>query len=130
MSDRVLLVDLENVQKIDLSVVPGDTRILIFHGSTQKKLPLTLVKQAQPLGTRLQWIEISGNGPNALDFHIVLSWTRNDALPRFGMHRLLPRHGLRPISAPPRGTGAHMPSSHDTQRSVHRAARHSIDGSL
>lgn len=27
--------------------------------------------QAQPLGTRLQWIKIAGQGPNALDFHIA-----------------------------------------------------------
>jgi hypothetical protein len=30
-----------------------------------------LVVQAQPLGTRLKWIKISGQGPNALDFHIA-----------------------------------------------------------
>lgn len=27
--------------------------------------------QAQPLGTRLKWIKIAGQGPNALDFHIA-----------------------------------------------------------
>jgi hypothetical protein len=39
MTDRVLLVDLENVQKVDLAKVPGDVRLLIFYGLTQKKLP-------------------------------------------------------------------------------------------
>jgi hypothetical protein len=71
MTDRVLLIDLENVQKIDLSAVPSDVRVLVFYGATQKKLPEELVIQAQPLGTRLTWIRISGNGPNALDFHIA-----------------------------------------------------------
>jgi PIN domain len=71
MTDRMLLVDLENVQKIDLSEVPLDTRVMIFYGITQKKLPEELVVQAQPLGTRLKWIKISGQGPNALDFHIA-----------------------------------------------------------
>src|SRR5690606_26425169 len=33
--------------------------------------PDELVIQAQPLGPRLAWIRISGNGPNALDFHIA-----------------------------------------------------------
>ena len=71
MSDRVLLIDLENVQKIDLSLAPADVRVLVFYGVTQKKFPEELVVQAQPLGTRLKWIKIAGQGPNALDFHIA-----------------------------------------------------------
>lgn len=71
MPERLLLVDLENVQKIDLSRVPSDVRIKVFYGITQKKLPAELVVQAQPLGARLEWIKISGQGPNALDFHIA-----------------------------------------------------------
>jgi hypothetical protein len=71
MSDRVLLVDLENVQTVDLSKIPEDVRVLIFYGLTQKKLPEDLVVQAQPFGTRLQWIKIAGQGPNAFDCHIA-----------------------------------------------------------
>jgi len=71
MTERVLLVDLENVQKVDLSCVPADARVMIFYGITQKKLPAELVVQAQPLGPRLKWVKISGQGPNALDFHIA-----------------------------------------------------------
>lgn len=71
MTNRVLLIDLENVQKVDLSLVPSEARVLVFYGITQKKLPEELVVQAQPLGTRLKWIKISGQGPNALDFHIA-----------------------------------------------------------
>lgn len=71
MPERVLFVDLENVQKVDLSCVPANARILIFYGITQKKLPEELVVQAQPLGSRLKWVKISGQGPNALDFHIA-----------------------------------------------------------
>lgn len=67
----VLLVDLESVQKFDPSKLPSGLDIKVFHGEHQKKLPLKLVKQSQPLGDRLEWIEISGNGPNALDFHIA-----------------------------------------------------------
>ena len=44
---------------------------MVFYGVTQKKLPEDLVVQAQPLGARLQWIKIAGQGPNALDFHIA-----------------------------------------------------------
>lgn len=53
MADRVLLIDLENVQKFDLSELPNDVRVLVFYGATQKKLPDELAIQAQPLGTRL-----------------------------------------------------------------------------
>jgi hypothetical protein len=71
MTKRVLFVDLENVQKVDLSTVPADAHVVIFYGVTQKKLPEGLVVQAQPLGDRLKWVKISGQGPNALDFHIA-----------------------------------------------------------
>jgi PIN domain len=71
MTNRVLFVDLENVQKIDVSQVPADARVMVFYGITQKKLPEELVVQAQPLGIRLKWVKISGQGPNALDFHIA-----------------------------------------------------------
>ena len=71
MNDRVLLVDLENVQTVNLAKVPEDAQVLVFYGLTQKKLPEELVVLAQPLGTRLQWIKIAGQGPNALDFHIA-----------------------------------------------------------
>jgi hypothetical protein len=71
MIEQVLFVDLENVQKVDLSLVPADARVMVFYGITQKKLPEELVVQAQPLGSRLKWVKISGQGPNALDFHIA-----------------------------------------------------------
>jgi PIN domain len=51
--------------------VPEDVQVLVFYGLRQKSLPEELVVQAQPLGTRLQWIKIAGQGPNALDFHIA-----------------------------------------------------------
>ncbi|MBS0393566.1 MAG: hypothetical protein JSR54_03020 [Proteobacteria bacterium] len=71
MVRNVLLVDLENIQKMDLGQVPHDAHVMVFYGVTQKKLPEELVVQAQPLGARLSWIKISGTGPNALDFHIA-----------------------------------------------------------
>jgi hypothetical protein len=71
MANMVLLVDLENVQKVDLSRVPASARVKIFVGALQTKLPTALVQQAQALGTRLEWVRIDGNGSNALDFHIA-----------------------------------------------------------
>ncbi|MCC6485911.1 MAG: hypothetical protein IT364_00290 [Candidatus Hydrogenedentes bacterium] len=71
--ESVLLVDYENVQKVDLSGLPSSTLVKIFVGDSQKSVPFELAKQAQDLGNRLEWIKIDGNGSNALDFHIAFS---------------------------------------------------------
>src|SRR5688572_722579 len=71
MRDQVVLVDFENVQKLDLARLPAHARIRIFVGAQQAKLPTALVLQAQALGLAIEWIRIEGNGPNALDFHIA-----------------------------------------------------------
>ena len=71
MSDAILLVDFENVQKLDLALIPAHVDVRIFVGASQAKVPMPLVMQAQSLGTRLEWIRIDGQGSNALDFHIA-----------------------------------------------------------
>lgn len=71
MNEQVVLVDFENVQKLDLARLPTHARIRIFVGAQQAKLPTALVLQAQALGLAIEWIRIEGNGPNALDFHIA-----------------------------------------------------------
>lgn len=67
----VLFVDYENVQKVDLSRLPKNMHVKIFVGNTQRNIPFEQVKQAQDLGSRLEWIKIESNGRNALDFHIA-----------------------------------------------------------
>jgi hypothetical protein len=71
MSDAILLVDFENVQKLDLALIPAHVDVRIFVGASQAKVPMPLVMQAQSLGARLEWIRIDGQGSNALDFHIA-----------------------------------------------------------
>jgi hypothetical protein len=71
VKERVVLVDFENVQKLDLAQLPSHARIKVFTGQSQSKFPRALVQQTQALGSRLEWITIDGNGPNALDFHIA-----------------------------------------------------------
>jgi hypothetical protein len=69
---KVLLIDYENVQGISLALVAGtDWKVCIFTGTSQNRIPITLVASAQTLGDRLSWIRIDGSGPNALDFHIA-----------------------------------------------------------
>lgn len=70
MSNKFLLIDFENIQKVDLSGVPDDVLVRIFVGQSQK-IPVELVQQAQPFGHRIEWVKVEGNGNNALDFHIA-----------------------------------------------------------
>src|SRR5262245_5493494 len=71
MNEVLMLVDLENIHRFELSQAPPNARIKVFVGQTQSKLPTALVQQAQALGSRLTWVTIDGNGRNALDFHIA-----------------------------------------------------------
>jgi len=49
MSESVLLIDYENVQKVDLSRVPSHVQVRVFIGESQSKMPTELMMQAQPL---------------------------------------------------------------------------------
>jgi hypothetical protein len=71
MSDKFLLIDYENIQKVNLSDVPDNILIRIFVGQSQKNLPFELVQQAQRFGHCIEWIKVEGQGNNALDFHIA-----------------------------------------------------------
>jgi hypothetical protein len=71
MSEKFLLIDYENIQKLDLSDVPDNILIKIFVGQSQKSIPIELVKQTQHFGHRLEWIKIGGQSKNSLDFHIA-----------------------------------------------------------
>jgi hypothetical protein len=71
VNEQVVLVDFENVQKLDLARLPAHAHIRIFAGAQQPKLPTALVLQAQALGLAIERIRIDGNGPNAFDYHIA-----------------------------------------------------------
>lgn len=71
MSQKLLLVDYENVQQVDLNRLDEHFRVQIFVGASQKSVPIELVTQAQKLGNRVEWMRVEGSGSNALDFHIA-----------------------------------------------------------
>ena len=71
MSESVLLVDYENVGKVDLNAIPGGVRVPFFFGASQKSVPTEFLKAALKLGDRFVPIDIEGQGKNALDFHIA-----------------------------------------------------------
>jgi PIN domain len=71
MSDTMLLVDFENVGKIDLAAVPDGFVVALFFGAAQKSVPKEFLKAAVKLRERFVSIDIEGQGKNALDFHIA-----------------------------------------------------------
>ena len=66
-----LLVDFENVQKVDLAALPEGFRVTVFVGCGQKSIPFELVQAAQKWGVKLDWLKAEGGGANALDFHLA-----------------------------------------------------------
>ncbi len=71
MAESVLLVDYENIGKIDLAAIPDGVRVPFFFGASQRTVPTEFLKAALRLGERFVPIDIEGQGKNALDFHIA-----------------------------------------------------------
>ena len=71
MAENVLLVDYENIGKLDLGAIPAGVRVPFFFGASQRTVPTDFLKAALRLGERFVPIDIEGQGKNALDFHIA-----------------------------------------------------------
>jgi hypothetical protein len=66
------LIDFENVQPKNLEIlVKHPFQIFVFVGANQTKIPFDLATTMQSFGDNGKYIKISGNGQNALDFHIA-----------------------------------------------------------
>jgi hypothetical protein len=73
-ADVHLLVDFENLKPsaADLALIRSrEYRLWVFHGPHQNKFDAALVKAWQPLGDRVDFVQSSKQGKNALDFHIA-----------------------------------------------------------
>lgn len=71
MTKNLLLVDLENVQKIDLSVLDESYRAIIFVGAGQSPPKAASKSSTAHQFRRVEFQKIAGVGKNALDFHIA-----------------------------------------------------------
>jgi hypothetical protein len=72
MTKPFFLIDFENVQPKALDrLKPGEARIKVFLGEQQSKLMLDVVQALQPFGADAEYIQITGSGPDAVDFHIA-----------------------------------------------------------
>ena len=73
MRINYVLIDYENVQPKHLSLLDREEfRIKVFLGTHQTRLARRLAIDLQRLGpVKAEYIEVSGTGSNALDFHIA-----------------------------------------------------------
>ena len=76
MPKTVVLVDLENVHKIDLSVLDDSHRAIVFVGATQNPPRATRSPATAHRFSRATFRKIEGSGKNALDFHIAFELGR------------------------------------------------------
>jgi len=67
-----VLIDFENVQPDSLDLLDHNHfKLLVFVGASQGNVPYNTAASLQRFGDRVEYIKISGNGSNALDFHIA-----------------------------------------------------------
>lgn len=72
MTNNFILVDFENVQPdILASVMQAKFGVIVFVGANQTKVPFEIAAALQQMGPDAAYVKISGNGKNALDFHIA-----------------------------------------------------------
>lgn len=72
MRINYVLVDFENVQPDFIGRLTDEHfKVLVFVGLNQTKLSFKTANALQKLGSKAEYIQISGNGANALDFHIA-----------------------------------------------------------
>jgi len=72
MRPHYVLIDYETVQPNDLALLDGRPHeVVLFVGSQQTQLSSALAAALQPRGPLGRYVQISGNGRNALDFHIA-----------------------------------------------------------
>jgi hypothetical protein len=72
MRTNYVLIDFENLQPELLEALNLEHfRVMVFIGANQTKVTIEFASLLQRLGTRAQYLRISGNGRNALDFHIA-----------------------------------------------------------
>lgn len=72
MSTQYVLIDFENVQPRNLEILAKHPfNVFVFVGANQTKVSFDLAQSMQLLGANANYIKISGNGQNALDFHIA-----------------------------------------------------------
>lgn len=76
VNSSLLLVDLENVHKVDLSLLDDSYRAIIYVGANQNPPKASRKKETARRFIRVDFQKIEGVGKNALDFHIAFQLGR------------------------------------------------------
>lgn len=72
MRKNYVLIDYENVQPDYMAALNTEHfHVLVFVGANQTKVTYEVASVLQEMGDRAEYIKISSNGSNALDFHIA-----------------------------------------------------------
>jgi hypothetical protein len=72
VKQNYVLIDYENVQPEAICALDQEYfKVIVFVGATQSKVTYEVAIAMQKLGNKAEYIKITGNGPNALDFHIA-----------------------------------------------------------
>lgn len=72
MASQYVLIDYENVQPKNLELLAEHSfQVLVFMGANQTRVTREFLKSMLGIKGRAELVEISGNGKNALDFHIA-----------------------------------------------------------
>jgi hypothetical protein len=72
MRKNYVLIDYENVQPDFMAALDKEHfNVVVFVGASQAKVMFEVASVLQHMGGRAEYIKISGNGSNALDFHIA-----------------------------------------------------------
>jgi hypothetical protein len=69
---NIVLIDSENVLPKSIEKLRHEHfRVVVFVGANQKRIDFEVAKAVQALGPNGEYVQMNGNGPNALDFHIA-----------------------------------------------------------
>ena len=72
MRTNFVLIDFESVQPADVAELDKEHfKVIVFVGHHQAKISIDLVTALQRMGDRAQYVRLTGDGKNALDFHIA-----------------------------------------------------------
>ena len=101
MKTNYVMIDMENVSPENIEALNQEWfRVYLFIGKNQTKLPLSIVKAVKKMGDRAEYIEMSGTGHNALDFHIAYYVGRISALDKDSFFHIVSKdQGFLPLIA-------------------------------